>query len=81
MANNVYNDIIASYKNNDLEKVFALAHSFKGVTGNLALTPLYELASIITEATRNNPNADIQVDIEKLENVYSLIVECYRKNS
>lgn len=81
MNDNAYNEIIAAYKNNDLERVFVLSHTFKGVTGNLALTPLYELACIITEATRNNPNADIANEIKKLEDVYSLVVACYQKNA
>ena len=81
MNDNAYNDIIAAYQNHDLERVFVLSHTFKGVTGNLALTPLYELASIITEATRNNPNAEIANEIKKLEEVYTLVVESYQKNA
>ena len=81
MNDNAYNDIIAAYNNNDLERVFVLVHTIKGVTGNLALTPLYELACIITEATRNNPNADIKEEIKKLEEAYSLVASCYQNNA
>lgn len=81
MNDNSCKEIVSAYQNKDLSKVFALSHSLKGVAGNLALTPLYEIASILTEATRNNPDADIANEIKKLEDIYTLIVECYQKNS
>ena len=37
----------------DLEAAFEAAHSLKGVVGNLALTPLYEPISEITELLRS----------------------------
>ena len=81
MNDNAYKDIIAAYNNNDLERVFVLVHTFKGVTGNLALTPLYELSCTLTELTRNNPNADIKEEIKKLEVAYSLVASCYQNNA
>ena len=81
MNDNSCKEIVLAYQNKDLSKVFALSHSLKGVAGNLALTPLYEIASILTEATRNNPDADIANEIKKLEDIYTLIVECYQKNN
>ncbi|MBR0385249.1 MAG: Hpt domain-containing protein [Erysipelotrichaceae bacterium] len=42
----------------DLTKAFEAAHALKGVLGNLSLTPLYEMASEITELLRHQSEAD-----------------------
>ena len=43
---------------NDLEQAFEQAHALKGVLGNLSLTPLYEIASEMTELLRNHTEMD-----------------------
>lgn len=43
---------------NDLQKAFELCHALKGVIGNLALTPLFEALSSLTEKLRNKEKAD-----------------------
>lgn len=43
---------------NDLQKAFELCHALKGVIGNLALTPLFEALSSLTEKLRNKEEAD-----------------------
>ena len=43
---------------NDLQKAFELCHALKGVIGNLAITPLYEALSALTEKLRNKEEAD-----------------------
>ena len=48
----------AALDGNDLKKAFELCHSMKGVFGNLALTPLYELSSEMTEHLRAQEQAD-----------------------
>lgn len=75
MEQNSFNAIIDAYEKNNIRDVFALSHSFKGVTGNLALTGLYNIASDLTEATRNKEEADIADYIEKLKTEYQLIQE------
>ena len=42
----------------DLERGFEAAHALKGVTGNLALTPLYEPVQEITELLRAETDMD-----------------------
>ena len=42
----------------DLAAAFEAAHALKGVLGNLALTPAYELTSEITELLRARESAD-----------------------
>lgn len=48
-------DIIAS---NDLSAAFEVVHALKGVVGNLALTPLYEPISKMTELLRSQTQTD-----------------------
>ncbi len=67
VENNSYNAVIDAYSANNIKEVFVLAHSFKGVTGNLALTNLYNIASDLTELTRDKETADIDKEIEKIK--------------
>lgn len=78
--NNSYEQMISCYENKDYRSLFGFAHSFKGVTGNLALTPLYEIASIITEATRNSDDVNIDKEIQILKTEYQLVKDSYLKN-
>ncbi|MEG1720973.1 MAG: Hpt domain-containing protein [Pseudoflavonifractor sp.] len=38
----------------DYEKAFECAHTLKGITGNMGLTPLYEVVSSLVEALRGH---------------------------
>ena len=71
--------MIELYEQQDYRSLFAAAHSLKGVAGNLALTPLYNLASFITEATRNDDGANLDKEINELKNIYELIKEKYQQ--
>ena len=77
--NNSYNDIISAYEKKDYNSVFTSSHAFKGVAGNLSLTSLFEIASIITEATRNGANADIDDKIALLKERYQTFLDAYHK--
>ena len=79
MNNNSLNEIISFYEQKDYRNLFLSAHAFKGVTGNLALTPLFELSSKITEATRNSDGANLDNEIKELKEAYSLIEINYAK--
>ena len=74
---NSYDSLIKAYETNDVKEVFSLSHALKGVAGNLALTKLFEIASELTEATRNKEEADIDNEISKLKSIYQNIVETY----
>ena len=71
--------MIELYEQKEYRSLFAAAHSLKGVAGNLALTPLYNLASFITEATRNDDGANLDKEINELKNIYELIKEKYQQ--
>ena len=45
-------------QSNDLDQAFKICHALKGVIGNLAITPLYEALSQMTEKLRNKEAAD-----------------------
>ena len=77
MDNNSYEAIINAYETHNIKEVFALSHSLKGVAGNLALTKLYEIASILTEAMRNKEEAMIDNEIKELKSVYQNIASIY----
>lgn len=79
MANNSYQAIIEAYEVNNIKEVFALAHSFKGVTGNLALTKLFEISSELTEATRDKESANIDNEIARLKAEYQVVVDAFEK--
>jgi hypothetical protein len=50
----------------DLEKGFEIAHALKGVTANLALTPLYTLICEITELFRNRKKVDYRPYVDSI---------------
>ena len=79
MSDNSFNEILSFYEKKDYRNLFFSAHAFKGVTGNLALTPLYELASKITEATRNDDGANLDEEIIDLKKAYALVADSYAK--
>ena len=79
MNNNSYQEMIDAYDKKDYVSLFPLAHSFKGVTGNLALTELYEISSIITEATRNGATPNLDNEIQTLKDRYQILENSYQK--
>ena len=79
MDKNSYQAIIEAYEANNIPEVFAQAHSFKGVTGNLSLTRLFEVASILTEATRGKEEANIDNEIARLKEEYQRVEKVYKE--
>lgn len=51
---------------NDLDAAFDAAHSLKGILGNLAITPLFEPMSEITELLRAREEADYPALVENI---------------
>ena len=80
MANNSFDEIVASFDKKDYRALFTAAHAFKGVTGNLALTPLYEISCALSEATRNDDSPDVGKEIQQLKDAYALVKASYEKN-
>ena len=53
-----FEELGTSLQSNDLAQAFKICHALKGVIGNLAITPLYEALSKMTEKLRNEETAD-----------------------
>ena len=51
----------------DLDAAFEAAHALKGVLGNLALTPLFDPASEVTELLRAKTQADYSSYVKELK--------------
>ena len=67
-----FKELEAVLEAGDLSKAFEICHALKGVIGNLALTPLYEALSDMTEKLRAREEADYQT-------MYSNIIEIRSK--
>lgn len=70
-----YDMIMDSLAKKDYAGAFAGAHSLKGVSGNLGLTPVYEASSSITELLRDKQ--DEEVDTTKLNEAREQLEESY----
>lgn len=53
-----FDKLASSIEARDLDAAFDAAHALKGVTGNLALTPLYQAVFEITELLRAKTDTD-----------------------
>ena len=70
---NTFPDLKAAILDHDLEKAFHIAHSLKGVIGNLSLSPLYDVIYQLTELLRNRTEMDYSDYIQRYEMSYSLL--------
>ncbi len=61
-----YEDIERLLQEKNLAAAFEAAHALKGVVGNLALTPIYEPVSEMTELLRAGTDTDYSELIKKI---------------
>ncbi|MBO6137063.1 MAG: Hpt domain-containing protein [Lachnospiraceae bacterium] len=61
-----YSALEQAIKANDMDAAFEAAHALKGVLGNLALTPIYEPVSEMTELLRSRAQADYDSLLKKV---------------
>ena len=61
--------------NNNLDEGFEIAHSMKGVLGNLSLTPLYDIMVEITELLRSRTEMDYTPYMQKAKEIKNELVE------
>ncbi len=61
-----YEEIEKNLNENNLSAAFEAAHALKGVVGNLALTPIYEPVSEMTELLRSGTDMDYKDLITKV---------------
>jgi hypothetical protein len=53
-----FDKLKTSIESNNLDEAFDAVHALKGVLGNLALTPMFDMAVKITEPLRNRTAMD-----------------------
>ena len=66
LDDNAMDKLKAALDENDLDKAFEAAHSLKGVTGNLSMTPISEPTIEITELLRARTQMDHSDLFEKI---------------
>ena len=64
----------------DYEAAVSNAHTLKGVTGNLSLTPLYNAYTEITNLLREQKYDDARAALEKILPVQNDIMSCIEKS-
>lgn len=58
LKNDSFEKLGKALEENNLEDAFEQAHALKGVVGNLAITPIYEPLSDLTESLRAKKDLD-----------------------
>ena len=73
---NYYDELKKARDENDVPHIFAITHTLKGVAGNLSLSPIYEKASTICEATRNKKDGvDVSKEMDDLIETTSSVIK------
>lgn len=58
------------------EEIFDQAHTLKGLTANLGLTPLYDKTSVLVEITRKGQREGVAEAFSQIETVYQQMIAC-----
>ena len=61
-----FDKLKTSIESNNLDEAFDAVHALKGVLGNLALTPMFDMAVKITEPLRNRTAMDYSGMVSEL---------------
>lgn len=73
-------EVMPCIESGDIETSITRAHTIKGVTGNLSITPLYNsYTKIVNDLRAGNPNS-AKEELEKILPVQKEILECIEKN-
>ncbi|MCI1723705.1 MAG: Hpt domain-containing protein [Lachnospiraceae bacterium] len=57
-------------KNREFKGAFEDAHTLKGVSANLSLTPMYEAICRVVEDLRNGPTENLDEDVKEFEKTH-----------
>lgn len=70
-----YQQFVNNLNNKAYEDAFRCVHNVKGVSLNLALTPLAEISSIVCDELRHGvPKVDITNDVKALADEYEKVI-------
>ena len=76
IVNNAFSIIEQGFENQDAKTLFEGAHSLKGVSGNLALTRLFDKTCVVVEAVRDYEHIkefDLREEMKELKDIYLLV--------
>ena len=68
-----FGKLAAAVEADDRKSAFEAVHALKGVTGNLALTPLYKACSEMTELLRTDKDADYSAPHQEIRRLYEAL--------
>jgi len=71
---------IQDFDSKDLDKLIERVHILKGLTGNLAMTPLFEGYSKALEFLRTDRAEDAMKEYERLLPAQAAIIECIKRH-
>lgn len=74
-------EVMSFIKDGDLATAVSNAHTLKGVTGNLSITPLYTAYTEIVNALRANDPDKAKQLLEDVLPVQEKIIECIKAGS
>ena len=74
-------EVMPCFEKEDYETAVTNAHTLKGVTGNLSLTPLYNAYTEITNLLRGQKYSEAKELLEKTLPVQNDILACIEKNN
>lgn len=72
-------NVKACFEVNDFEAAVAKAHTLKGVTGNLSLTPLYKAYTDIVAALRAGNNTEAESLLNDILPIQEQYISCIEK--
>lgn len=70
-----YSKLAEAVSKCDIQSIFSMAHTLKGLAGNLGLKPLYETSAELTELTRHGESEGVQEIFETLRTEYDKIIQ------
>lgn len=73
-------EVMPCIEKEDYETAVTNAHTLKGVTGNLSLTPLYNAYTDITNLLREQKYAEAKESLEKVLPIQNDILACIEKS-
>ena len=73
-------EVMPCFEKEDYEAAVTNAHTLKGVTGNLSLTPLYNGYTEVVNLLRAGNHDDAKAVLEKILPIQTDILACIEKN-
>ena len=72
--------VLVHFESGNMDGALANAHTLKGMTGNLSLTPLYKAYTEIVALLRANDPAQAKKLLEEIIPVQEKLVDCIKKH-